>query len=76
MTTETSCLLWRFIQNSGPVPRKRPRRSAVSAEVARSPHNIDVMRFAGTRMASASWFALISLARSSSRSTTPDAFVL
>ena len=71
MTTETSCLLWRFIQNSGPVPRYRPRRSAVSAEIARSPRNIDVMRFPGTRMASASWFALISLARSSSRSTTP-----
>ena len=56
------------IQNSCSVPKYRPTRRAVSAETARSPRRIAVTRFAGTRMARASWLALMLLARNSSLS--------
>ena len=70
-TTEMSCCACRFIQNAAPVPRKRPRRTAVSAVTARSPRRIAVIRLAGTRSASASLLALIPRAASSALKTRP-----
>src|SRR6202049_1620844 len=67
-----SCMACRFIQNSGPVLKKRARRNAVSAVTARSPFTIAPMRVAGTRKAIAS--ALIDIPRglrNSSFSTSP-----
>ena len=55
----------------GPGAKIPPQRRAVSAETARSPRRIVVTRFAGTRMARASWLALIPRACNSSLRTLP-----
>jgi hypothetical protein len=42
----------RFSQNCGVVPKRRPRRMAVSALTSRRARMISVMRFAGTSISS------------------------
>src|SRR5438874_13659419 len=47
---------WRFIQNSGLLPKYKPRRSAVSAVIRRLLFTISAIRFGEMPTAFASWF--------------------
>lgn len=69
---DRSCAVCRFSQNSGPVPKYRPSRSAVSADKSRRSRKMSLMRLPGTPISSASCRALRPRgSKNSSRSTSP-----